>query len=82
MCLFLLNYCLFSVIYFRLTPVYAIVLMLYMNLFHYMRNGPLMPPVLDDITSCKDIWWRNLLYIQNLWPADNFSDVNLYISNI
>lgn len=52
-----------------------IVLMVYINMFYYFGNGPLKPQHYQEITDCKDIWWRNMLYIQNLWPAEGYRTV-------
>ena len=51
----------------RLTPVYMLVLMVYANLWHYMGAGPWMLDVDVDADSCKDVWWKNMLYINNFW---------------
>ncbi|XP_067118600.1 nose resistant to fluoxetine protein 6-like [Centruroides vittatus] len=49
----------------RLTPVYMMLLGLYTTIFLRMGNGPLWPKEADN-GKCKNYWWRNLLYIQNL----------------
>ena len=52
---------------FRLTPVYMLILMFYGTLFHYMASGPFYNPYLGDVDGCKQSWWRNLIYINNIW---------------
>ncbi|XP_033761557.1 nose resistant to fluoxetine protein 6-like [Pecten maximus] len=54
----------------RLTPVYMLVLLIYATLTIHMANGPLMPVELESMQYCKDNWWTNLLYINNLVKAD------------
>ena len=51
---------------FRLTPPYMLFLMFYVPLFKYWSNGPFWPQMGVEIDECKDSWWQNLLYINNL----------------
>ena len=50
--------------YWRLTPVYAAVMMIYTFLFPYVNRGPLSKP--DLFQECRDFWWSNFLYINNV----------------
>ncbi|XP_066267576.1 nose resistant to fluoxetine protein 6-like [Branchiostoma lanceolatum] len=53
--------------YWRLTPTYIFVLMLWMWVFPYMFSGPFWPPAPNGIDpNCGDNWWTNLLYINNV----------------
>ncbi|XP_048778807.2 nose resistant to fluoxetine protein 6-like isoform X3 [Ostrea edulis] len=57
--------------FWRLTPVYMIVLMVTVCLGRYLGDGPVWPK--DGFEkNCKDTWWRNLLYINNLFEGDEF----------
>ncbi|XP_078681738.1 nose resistant to fluoxetine protein 6-like [Branchiostoma floridae x Branchiostoma belcheri] len=55
--------------YFRVTPVYAFLLMIYSCLFVYMGTGPnWADPTLKamiELQGCPDSYWTNLLYINN-----------------
>ena len=42
-------------------------LMVYATLYHYMADGPFRPDYHMDYDSCSHLWWRNLLYINNLF---------------
>ena len=53
----------------RLTPLYAAIIMIYTNLWMYMGSGPLWPPLNGSTYFCKDNWWTNLLYVNNLVRA-------------
>ncbi|XP_066293459.1 nose resistant to fluoxetine protein 6-like isoform X2 [Branchiostoma lanceolatum] len=55
--------------YWRLTPTYMFVLMLYMWVLPYMFSGPFWPPAPLD-PNCGDNWWTNLLYINNVVHED------------
>lgn len=55
------------IFFFRLTPTYFIILMIYTNLFHYFAEGPFMLDRISDVDNCASEWWRNLLYINNLF---------------
>src|SRR6218665_179933 len=52
----------------RLTPLYMFVLAIYATLFKYFGSGPYWPQESDE--SCKNNWWTNLLYINNIVHTD------------
>ncbi|XP_053380233.1 nose resistant to fluoxetine protein 6-like [Mercenaria mercenaria] len=56
--------------YWRLTPPYMLLLMLYVPTFKYWAYGPFWPQTGLDVNECKDTWWTNLLYINNVYKAD------------
>ena len=51
---------------YRLTPLYMIVLMVYTCLWNHLGEGPNWPFLNVEAENCKNNWWTNLLYIQNL----------------
>ncbi|KAL5012135.1 hypothetical protein ScPMuIL_010686 [Solemya velum] len=55
--------------FWRLTPPYMLVMMAYVPLFKHFSDGPLWPQDGIDI-HCKDNWWTNLLYINNIVHDD------------
>lgn len=57
--------------FWRLTPLYMVVIVVFSCLHTYMGSGPLWPQNLDTATSCKKYWWTNLLYINNLVNKDD-----------
>ncbi|GFR63502.1 nose resistant to fluoxetine protein 6-like [Elysia marginata] len=54
--------------YVRLTPVYMIVMAIYLGTLPYLINGPLndQKKGFEKDPFCKNTWWGNPLYIQNL----------------
>ncbi|XP_074654644.1 nose resistant to fluoxetine protein 6-like isoform X2 [Tubulanus polymorphus] len=53
--------------FWRLTPAYMLVLMVYVPLGPYFSDGPLYPQTEDGFDpNCKNNWWTNLLYVNNL----------------
>ena len=53
--------------YIRLTPVYMICLGIWVTMLPYLFDGPLFPQKHGfEKDHCKDSWWGNLLYVQNL----------------
>ncbi|RUS88829.1 hypothetical protein EGW08_003374, partial [Elysia chlorotica] len=52
--------------FWRLTPPYMLVLMVYVSLFHYTGDGPIWPQKSIEPDECEGNWWANLLYINNL----------------
>ncbi|KAK3584300.1 hypothetical protein CHS0354_013252 [Potamilus streckersoni] len=61
--------------YWRLTPLYAIVVMIFGTLFPLMISGPYQylvsqpnSPLTQTINECTNSWWANLIYINNFYP--------------
>ncbi|XP_052270668.1 O-acyltransferase like protein-like isoform X1 [Dreissena polymorpha] len=56
--------------FWRLTPIYMMVLMTFGCLYQYMGSGPFWPSKLWSAEHCKTVWWTNLLYVNNLVSTD------------
>ena len=58
---------------FRLTPVYAFVILFWTNVLPYMVESPIkiLDPFKKEQQKCYDYWWTNLLYINNFWKFEN-----------
>ncbi|KAI9559818.1 hypothetical protein GHT06_013825 [Daphnia sinensis] len=56
--------------YLRLTPVYAIILGFIATLMVYIGTGPNWYNVVIASEGCRITWWRQFLYINNLFPTD------------
>ncbi|XP_029656584.2 nose resistant to fluoxetine protein 6 [Octopus sinensis] len=54
--------------FWRLTPPYMLLMMLYIPLFRYMGHGPFWPPQGLEKDFCKNSWYYNLFYINNFMP--------------
>ncbi|RUS90313.1 hypothetical protein EGW08_001911, partial [Elysia chlorotica] len=52
--------------YLRLTPLYALAILVYNGLTPYIEEGPFLAENSDRDVDCKDLWWTNLLYFSNL----------------
>lgn len=52
--------------YIRLTPTYAILVGIMATLVVYLGNGPNWYIVEMQAQLCKDNWWTNILYINNI----------------
>ncbi|XP_064611188.1 O-acyltransferase like protein-like [Liolophura sinensis] len=57
--------------FWRLTPIYMIVIMMFTGLHKYVIFGPLLPRDMSNAENCKTNWWTNLLYINNLVRVDD-----------
>ncbi|XP_076808986.1 nose resistant to fluoxetine protein 6-like [Clavelina lepadiformis] len=56
----------------RITPVYAYVMLFSMGILKWLGSGPQwsnFPLIPHD--GCQDVWWTNLLYINNFFPPLN-----------
>ncbi|XP_045482745.1 nose resistant to fluoxetine protein 6-like [Harmonia axyridis] len=54
----------------RLTPAYAIVIMISDVLYTYLRRTSSLESSEQPDVMCAKYWWRNLLYINNLYPRN------------
>ncbi|XP_064650020.1 nose resistant to fluoxetine protein 6-like [Lineus longissimus] len=53
--------------YWRLTPPYMLVMLMYVPLYRYWSEGPQYPQAAYGIdVNCPKYWWTNILYINNL----------------
>ncbi|ESP02881.1 hypothetical protein LOTGIDRAFT_156833 [Lottia gigantea] len=53
----------------RLTPLYALVLLFYTCLSQYLASGPFDDEHPLYRENCRKYWWRNLLYINTLFDT-------------
>ncbi|VVC34920.1 Nose resistant-to-fluoxetine protein, N-terminal,Acyltransferase 3 [Cinara cedri] len=57
--------------YFRLTPVYAVIIFFFATLQYKMGSGPLWEAFIGtDKKNCQQTWWINLLYLNNYVETD------------
>ncbi|KAJ8734676.1 hypothetical protein PYW08_013926 [Mythimna loreyi] len=59
---------LFSYRLVRLTPAYGFVIGLNEIALRYSHDRSVFEPAIFDHITCDKYWWRNLLYINNLYP--------------
>ena len=52
-------------------------LMFYVCLSKYFNNGPYWAPEVLAPDDCKDTWWKNILYINNIVESDKMVSVVL-----
>ncbi|XP_046563524.1 nose resistant to fluoxetine protein 6-like [Haliotis rubra] len=55
----------------RLTPLYMIIIMFYTGLLDHLIDGPMAESKnIIDKDYCRHNWWANLLYINNMYKTD------------
>jgi len=57
--------------YIRLTPAFAIAMLLLSTLLAHMAWGPQWDGMVNQRNHCGEAWWSNLLYINNFVNMDN-----------
>ena len=57
--------------YLRLTIVYGLVLVFFIQILPYLGYGPVWSTVDNYADDCGEYWWTNLLYINNFYPSFN-----------
>ncbi|EDQ84551.1 uncharacterized protein MONBRDRAFT_12668 [Monosiga brevicollis MX1] len=69
--------------YIRLTPSYALVMLLFVNLSPFLGDGPVFYRQQESMSmdacegltrsscGCAKYWWANFLYIQNYYPSSD-----------
>lgn len=51
---------------FRLTPAYLVVIGFQTTLLYRLGNGPFWRPRVElEKERCQNLWWTNILYINN-----------------
>ncbi|KAJ8919186.1 hypothetical protein NQ315_012174 [Exocentrus adspersus] len=67
---------------FRLTPPYLFILGANEIIIRYIHSHSVFTPAIIDHVNCDKYWWRNALYINNLYPRDEFCMLwSWYIAN-
>lgn len=46
--------------------MYMMILMIYTCLTTYLGDGPMWPKQIESAQNCRESWWTNLLYVNNL----------------
>lgn len=62
---------------FRLTPAYMVVLLMAEVSSRWLRNISVFEPENNNHISCANYWWRNMLYINSLYPRSEMVIINL-----
>ncbi|XP_034840927.1 nose resistant to fluoxetine protein 6-like [Maniola hyperantus] len=66
----------------RLTPAYAFVIGLNELVLRYTHDHTVFEPAIFDNINCAKYWWRNVLYINNLFPQKDMCMVwSWYMAN-
>ncbi|XP_045505733.1 nose resistant to fluoxetine protein 6-like [Colias croceus] len=66
----------------RLTPAYAFVIGINELALRYTYNNTVFEPAIFDHITCDHYWWRNVLYINNLFPQKDMCMVwSWYMAN-
>ena len=55
--------------FFRLVPLYGVVLMFYATILPHMGSGPIWYKMIEETGRCRQNWWTNLLFINNFHPT-------------
>ena len=70
----------------RLTPSYLAVLLLNAIFMKYAMSTTVFSPQIIDHITCEKYWWRNILYINSLYPRTEmvcmYFILNLLIKNL
>lgn len=56
--------------YIRLTPAYALIMLVLSTLILHLGSGPLWNLMHMQAQNCQSNWWQNLLYINNFMNPD------------
>lgn len=66
----------------RLTPAYLFVIGVNEVMMRYTFNNSVFEPGIEDHITCSLYWWRNILYINNLYPQKEMCMVwSWYMAN-
>ncbi|WAR14840.1 NRF6-like protein [Mya arenaria] len=56
--------------YWKLTPPYMLVMVMFVYLYTYLGDGPMWPNSIPVADACRKSWWKHLLYVNNLFGVD------------
>ncbi|KAK6965245.1 nose resistant to fluoxetine protein 6 [Biomphalaria glabrata] len=56
--------------FWRLTPMYMMVLAVGTNLYDHIVRGPLKADNFEEFEECKDKWWSHFFYVNNFYKPD------------
>lgn len=66
----------------RLTPAYLFVIGVNEVMMRYTFNNSVFEPGIEDHITCNLYWWRNILYVNNLYPQKEMCMVwSWYMAN-
>lgn len=66
----------------RLTPAYLFVIGFNELVLRYSHNNSVFEPTIIDHVTCDKYWWRNVLYINNLFPQSEMCMIwSWYMAN-
>jgi peptidoglycan/LPS O-acetylase OafA/YrhL len=60
--------------YYRLTPVYFLIILIWWRLVPQLSDGPVWYRVDSVQQTCNQYWWTNILYINNLHPPNELGE--------
>lgn len=52
--------------YIRITPVYMVIMVSYVWLYHFVGDSPIYPKAIGVADKCKQDWWHHILFINNI----------------
>lgn len=61
---------------FRLTAPYMFVLGVVQVTMKYLATYSIFEPPTNDHLTCPEFWWRNVLYINTLFPVDQMVSIS------
>lgn len=59
----------------RLTPAYMFVLLIAEISMRWIHNNSVFEPISQNHISCDKYWWRNILYINSLFPMNDMVSI-------
>lgn len=65
----------------RLTAPYMFVLGLVEVVMKYFHHHSVFETPATDHENCPNYWWRNILYINTLFPVEQMVNSNVFINN-
>ncbi|XP_050521423.1 uncharacterized protein LOC126894428 [Daktulosphaira vitifoliae] len=81
-CITIYSHKFICVLIYRLTPAYMIVLLMAEVSARWLRNVSVFEPQNNNHVSCANYWWRNILYINSLYPSSDMCMLwSWYMSN-
>lgn len=68
--------------YSRLTPAYMFVLLIAEISMRWIHNYSVFEPMSQNHVSCDKYWWRNILYINSLYPMKDMVSAGVHFKSL
>lgn len=69
--------------YLRLTPIFAMMVLIIASILRYLGSGPIWPSLMEsEVKTCQKWWWSSMLYVQNYVNPSDLVNVQISLTKL